>query len=58
MRISQAREAARQWVMEQASRVSGFYGAYAAGSTNWLPDDVEQTTTSNLDIVVVVEGQN
>jgi len=44
--------------MEQASRVSGFYGAYAAGSTNWLPDDVEQTTTSDLDIVVVVEGQN
>jgi len=58
MRISQARDAARQWVAEEAIRVSGFRGAYTAGSTNWLPDDAELAPASDLDIMVILADQN
>ena len=54
MRVGQARETARQWVNEEASRIPGFCGAYTIGSTNWLPDDDNLTTTSDLDIIVVL----
>ena len=58
MRVGQAREAARQWVIEEASGIPGFCGAYTAGSTNWLPDDADLTTTSDLDIMVVLTDPN
>ena len=54
MKIGRAREAARLWMVEEGQRVPGFCGAYTAGSTNWLPDDAEQSTWSDLDIMVVV----
>jgi hypothetical protein len=54
MNVQQAREAARQWVSENASGIPGFCGAYTAGSTNWLRDDADLTTTSDLDIMVVL----
>jgi hypothetical protein len=54
MRVGQARETARQWVNEEASRIPGFCGAYTIGSTNWLPDDANLMTTSDLDIMVVL----
>ncbi|MGA8596288.1 MAG: hypothetical protein WB676_16355 [Bryobacteraceae bacterium] len=58
MTVKQAREAARQWMVEEASRVPGFCGAYTAGSTNWLPDETDLTTASDLDIMVVLADQN
>jgi len=58
MRVSQARDAARRWVIEEASRIPGFCGAYTAGSTNWLSDDAELSTASDLDIMVVLADQN
>jgi|SRR5215472_8452957 len=58
MRIKEARDAARRWVIEEASGVSGFCGEYAAGSTNWLSDDAELTTASDLDVMVVLADQN
>jgi hypothetical protein len=39
MLVKHAKAVARQWVIEEASNVPGFHGAYFAGSTNWLPDD-------------------
>jgi len=54
MRINQARDAARRWVIEEASGLPGFCGAYTAGSTNWLSDDSNLKATSDLDIVVVL----
>jgi hypothetical protein len=54
MTVKQAREAARQWIVEEASGTPGFCGAFTAGSTNWLPDDADLTTTSDLDIMVVL----
>jgi hypothetical protein len=58
MKISQARKAAPQWVIEEVSGVPGFCGAYTAGSTNWLPDDADLTTTSDLDVMVVLADAN
>jgi hypothetical protein len=49
MRINQARDAARRWVIEEASALSGFSGAYTSGSTNWLSDDSNLTATSDLE---------
>ena len=39
MLVKHAKNIAAQWVMEEASKVPGFYGAYFAGSTNWMPND-------------------
>jgi hypothetical protein len=58
MTVKQAREAARHWVVEDASCIPGFCGAYTAGSTNWLPDDADLTTTSDFDIMVVLTDLN
>jgi hypothetical protein len=58
MKVGQAREAARQWVFEEVSGVPGFCGAYTAGSTNWLPDDADLATTSDLDVMVVLADSN
>jgi hypothetical protein len=54
MQVGQAREVARRWAIEEASRVPGFCGAYTVGSTNWLGDDAELTATSDLDVMIVV----
>lgn len=54
MIVKQAKDVARQWVSEEASRTPGFRGAFHAGSTNWLPDDAELPATSDLDLWVVL----
>jgi hypothetical protein len=58
MMVKQAREVARQWMVEEARGMPGFCGAYTAGSTNWLPDDADLTLASDLDIMVVLADQN
>ena len=58
MKVEQARETARQWVVEEASGIPGFCGAYTAGSTNWLPDNVDLAPTSDFDIMVVLTDPN
>jgi hypothetical protein len=57
MRVREARDAAQRWAVAEASGLPGFRGAYTAGSTNWLPDDAELTTASDLDIMVVLRDQ-
>jgi hypothetical protein len=58
MRIADARQAARRWVVENAGGIPGFCGAYTAGSTNWLPGDAELPATTDLDIMVVADQSN
>jgi hypothetical protein len=58
MKVKQAREVARRWMIEEGSGIAGFCGAYTAGSTNWLPEDAELPTAADLDIMVVVAGEN
>lgn len=56
MLISDAKDTARRWVVEEAAVRPGFDGAYYAGSVNWLPDDAEFPATSDVDVMVVVSG--
>jgi hypothetical protein len=58
MRVKDAKDVARQWVIEKASTAPGFYGAFYAGSTNWLPDDAALPATSDVDVWVVLADPN
>jgi hypothetical protein len=58
MLVTQAKEAARQWVIEEAARKPGFCGAFFHGSANWLPDDAILPSTSDLDVMVVHADSN
>ena len=53
MIVKEAKEVARQWVIEEASKAPGFYGALYAGSTSWFPDDAAFPSTSDVDVWVV-----
>ena len=54
MKISQAKDVARKWVVEEGSKTPGFYGAFLHGSINWLPDDASLPATSDVDVMVVL----
>ena len=54
MLVRDAREIARQWVIEEGSGIGGFCGAYHAGSTSWLPAGSTIPPTSDVDVMVVV----
>jgi hypothetical protein len=56
MRVGEAREIARAWVLRETSGLPGFFGAYVAGSANWLPDDANLPATSDLDVNLVLDG--
>lgn len=56
MIVREARAAGRAWVDEEAGRLPGFVGAFFSGSTNEMADDVELPATSDVDILVVVDG--
>jgi hypothetical protein len=58
MRVKDAKDVARQWVIEQGSKTAGFYGAFYAGSTSWLPDDATLPATSDVDLWVVKDDPN
>lgn len=55
MFVKQTKNIARQWVIEEASRAPGFYGAFYHGSTSWLPDDAVMPATSDVDVMVVLD---
>jgi len=55
MLVSEAKAAARQWVLERGRQTPGVVGAYFAGSVNWLADDAEFPATSDLDVKLVVD---
>jgi hypothetical protein len=56
MIVKFAKDRAARWVIEEASKASGFYGAYFAGSTNWMADDAPFPASSDVDVKVVVEN--
>ena len=56
MRVREAKEAARRWVWEVGCRLPGFQGAYFGGSINWREDGSDLPATSDVDIYVVIEG--
>src|SRR5438128_1306093 len=58
MNVEQAKDVARWWVIEQASRTPRFCGAFYAGSVNWLPVESTFPSTSDVDVRVVLSGPN
>ena len=58
MRIHEAKQIARDWVVEQGARTPGFAGAFFHGSVNWQPDDAPLPATSDLDIMLVLAYAN
>ncbi len=54
MLVKDARDVARQWVIEEAGKAPGFHGAFYAGSSNWLPDEAVLPPTSDVDVWIVV----
>ena len=56
MRAGQARDIAREWVHDEATTIPGFVGAYFAGSITWLADDAILPHTSDVDIMIVLDG--
>ena len=55
MLVSEARAIARSWVLAEAGNLPGFHGAYIAGSTGNLPEDVVYPPSSDLDVKVVMD---
>lgn len=56
--VKQAKDAARQWVMDEARTAPGFCGAFYHGSTTWLPDDAVLPAASDVDVVIVHADPN
>jgi hypothetical protein len=56
--VKHAKDVARQWVVEEASNIPGFSGAFYAGSTSWLPVDATLPATSDVDLWVVLDASD
>ncbi|MFN8442334.1 MAG: hypothetical protein U0175_16285 [Caldilineaceae bacterium] len=48
---------AQQWVVEEATTLPGFIGAFFHGSITWLEDDAVLSLSSDVDIMVVLSGE-
>lgn len=55
MKIDEARAVAARWVA--GHRVPGFVGAYVSGSAAWLPPEADLPATSDVDIVILIDGE-
>lgn len=51
-----AREVAAAWAEAEGARTPGFAGAFLHGSINWLPDKAALPASSDLDVMVVLAG--
>jgi hypothetical protein len=54
--VKQARDAASQWVSQVAAGWPGFEGAFLHGSITWLPYHAILPATSDVDLIVVLSG--
>lgn len=51
-----AKDAARHWVLEEASRLPSFHSAFLYGSAGIVPDDAEFPASSDVDVKIVLEN--
>jgi len=56
MQADMAKGIAERWVHDVASEMPGFAGAFFHGGVTWLPDAAELPATSDLDLIIVVDG--
>lgn len=58
MTIGQAKAAARAWVMAQAETDPAIVGGFFHGSTITLPDDAPMSPSSDVDVMIVRQGDD
>jgi len=56
--VEQAKNAAARWESEVAAAWAGFEGAFLHGSITWLADDATLPATSDVDVIVVLAGDD
>lgn len=56
MKVREVKEIAEQWVSEQAAKIPGFAGAFYTGSITSLPDQEDYSTSSDVDLYIVIDG--
>jgi hypothetical protein len=56
MLVQDAKALAARWVREQGQLLPGFAGAFLHGSINWMPDDARLSPSSDVDVMVVLDG--
>lgn len=56
MLVGEAKAIARRWVMEEGVKYPGFFGAYFAGSINWMADNEPLRPTSDVDVKLIIEN--
>jgi hypothetical protein len=54
MLVGEARAAAKSWVDDHRTSLSGFVGAYYSGSTVGQADDAEMNPSSDMDVSIVI----
>jgi len=57
MLVGEAKTAARRWVAAEATGIPGFAGAFFHGSTNWMSEDEPFPVGSDLDVMLVLDGE-
>jgi hypothetical protein len=57
VRIDEVSEIARRWVAKEGPRIPGFRGAVLHGSVAWASRDEEVAPDSDVDVLVIVDGQ-
>ncbi|MFI7127245.1 hypothetical protein ACIBQ1_16225 [Nonomuraea sp. NPDC050153] len=55
MRVEEARQIARQWVLAEGTALPGFDGAFLTGSALWADPADELAATSDVDVIVVAD---
>lgn len=58
MRVGEAKQIARDWVMQEVAREPAVRGAFFAGSTNWKADDEVLPLSSDVDVKLIVDNPN
>ncbi len=56
--VGQARAAAREWVLAEADADPAITGAFFHGSTTTLPDDAPMSPASDVDVMIVRQGDD
>lgn len=57
MRVGEAKEIARSWVVGEGQKLAGFSGAFFHGSVNQLAEEAVLPATSDVDLMVVLSGE-
>lgn len=57
MLVGEAKATARRWVATEAAGIPGFAGAFFHGSTNWFADTDPFPSGSDLDVMLVLDGE-